>query len=65
MIIEVFQRADGKWGFRRIAMLGVQEDPGTYPSCETATAAAHAAYPGETVSIVDSSMDTPPQPHSD
>ncbi|KRC68209.1 hypothetical protein D3C87_778620 [compost metagenome] len=65
MIIEIFQRADNMWSFRRIALLGVQEDPGMYPSREAALAAARATYPGETVSEVDSTMDTPPQPHSD
>lgn len=65
MIIEVFQRADGMWSFRRIALLGVQEDPGMYPSRDTAAAAARVAYPGEAISEVDSSVDLPPQPHSD
>ena len=65
MIVEVFQRADGKWGFRGIALLGVQEDPGAYPTREDAAAAARTAYPGEAISEVDASIDTPPQPHSD
>ncbi|KXJ63677.1 hypothetical protein AXY46_25290 [Achromobacter xylosoxidans] len=65
MIVEVFQRADGQWGFRGIALLGVQEDAGAYPTRDAAAAAAHAAYPGETISDVDATMDTPPQPHSD
>ncbi|WP_338615404.1 hypothetical protein LN047_14435 [Achromobacter sp. JD417] len=65
MIVEVFQRADGQWGFRGIALLGVQENAGAYPTRDAAAAAARAAYPGETISEVDASMDTPPQPHSD
>ncbi|MGE8706177.1 MAG: hypothetical protein ACN6O5_26120 [Achromobacter sp.] len=65
MIVEVFQRADGHWGFRGIALLGVQEDGGSYATRDDAAAAASVAYPGETVSEVDASMDTPPRPHSD
>ena len=53
MIIEAFQRPDGRWSFRRIAMLGVQEDARAYPSCEAAVQAAKAQYPNETVSIVE------------
>lgn len=52
MIIEAFQRPDGMWSFRRIAMLGVQQDARAYPSCEAAVEAANAQYPNETVSIV-------------
>ncbi|KRA01931.1 hypothetical protein [Achromobacter sp. Root565] len=65
MIVEVFQRADGHWGFRGIALLGVQEDEGSYATRDDAAAAASVAYPGETVSDVDASMDTSPRPHSD
>lgn len=65
MIVEVFQRADGQWSFRGIALLGVQENAGAYPTRDAAAAAARAAYPGETISEVDASMDAPPQPHSD
>lgn len=65
MIVEVFQRADGHWGFRGIALLGVQEDAGSYPTRDDAAAAARVAYPGEAISEVDPSMDPPPQPHSD
>ena len=59
MIIELFQRADGLWRFRRIAVLGVQEDPKAFPSRAAALAAAHAAYPGEAVSDVAPEVDPP------
>ncbi|AZS80877.1 hypothetical protein ELS24_21970 [Achromobacter spanius] len=52
MIIEAFERPDGLWSFRRIAMLGVQQDARTYPTCEAAVKAAHAQYPYESVSII-------------
>lgn len=52
MIIEAFERPDGRWSFRRIAMLGVQQDGRAYPSCEAAVKAANAEYPNEAVSIV-------------
>ncbi|AUA59115.1 Uncharacterised protein [Achromobacter spanius] len=52
MIIEAFERPDGMWSFRRIAMLGVQQDDRAYPSCEAAVKAANAEYPNEAVSII-------------
>lgn len=70
MIVEAFQRADGMWSFRRLAMLGVVQDPRAYPSSQAAVEAARAEYPNETVSIVtpeppEQDMNaTPPSPHS-
>lgn len=60
MIVEAFQRADGMWSFRRLAMLGVVQDPRAYPSSQAAVEAARAEYPNETVSIV-----TPEPPEQD
>lgn len=59
MIIEAFQRPDGMWSFRGIAMLGVQQDARAYPTCEAAVQAAKAQYPNETVSIVDPDAQAP------
>lgn len=53
MIVEAFQRPDGKWSFRGIAMLGVQQDARAYPSCEAAVEAARTEYPDYAVSIVE------------
>jgi len=59
MIIEAFQRPDGMWSFRGIAMLGVQQDARAYPTCEAAVQAAKAQYPNETISIVDPDAQAP------
>ncbi len=51
MIVEVFQRPDLSWAFRRIAMLGVQEDGQRYASRDDAVAAAQAAYPDVSITL--------------
>ncbi|WP_461600014.1 hypothetical protein [Achromobacter marplatensis] len=58
--MEAFQRADGMWSFRRLAMLGVVQDARAYPTSQAAVEAARAEYPNETISIV-----TPPSPEQD
>ncbi|MGE8632337.1 MAG: hypothetical protein ACN6P8_02380 [Achromobacter piechaudii] len=60
MIVEAFQRPDGMWSFRGIALLGVQQDPRAYPTCEAAVDAARNAYPDDAVSIVESETQEPP-----
>jgi len=57
MMIEVFQHTDGHWSFRRIALLGVEEDAEHYPTRDEAVAAASLKYPGESVSTVEATTD--------
>ncbi|CAB3698701.1 hypothetical protein [Achromobacter kerstersii] len=57
MMIEVFQLTDGHWSFRRIALLGVEEDAGHYPTRDEAVTAASLKYPGESVSTVEATTD--------
>lgn len=64
MIVEAFQRPDGMWSFRGIALLGVQQDPRAYPTCEAAVDAARNAYPDDAVSIVESETQESPMPPS-
>lgn len=58
MIIEVFQRADREWAFRRIDLMGVQEHDGRYATREEAVAAAGETYPGVAATVITGEAET-------